>query len=272
MTQQTDNSEVQTTDSLITRLNNYINEEKLIKDLTSVQLSRIKLLDDYAEEVNISEKKDVIKSLLEENLLELTDSLVSRYLLGILALLDDIPQDLIHIRTLLEDLRKSAKWTIVDHIADRILKQDANNRFALRAKVESTERLKGKKELRPYLERLARIDRKNPDINKKYALSIFDEDPKKAIVYLKQAGETYARINDYKNLEEIWNLVITHDHHDMSFFERIERILVGNREKTRVAAYFVSLVEPYKNDENWGVVIIVLKKILEYEPTSPRDL
>jgi len=64
MTQQTDNSEVQTTDSLITRLNNYINEEKLIKDLTSVQLSRIKLLDDYAEEVNISEKKDVIKSLL----------------------------------------------------------------------------------------------------------------------------------------------------------------------------------------------------------------
>ncbi|MBI3396598.1 MAG: GreA/GreB family elongation factor, partial [Spirochaetia bacterium] len=60
------------------------------------------------------------------------------------------------------------------------------------------------------------------------------------------------------------------DHKDLAFFERIERILVGNREKTRAAAFLQSLVEPYRTEENWNAVITLLKKILEYEPLSTK--
>lgn len=258
----------ETRDALLTKLYAQINEEKVLKDLTSIQLSRIKLLDDLAEEIKSSGREKEIRPTLEENLAENPESLVSRYLLGLFDLAE--ATDLGQFRSLLEDFRKHAKWTIVDHIADLVLAQDENNRTALRAKVDSTERLKGKKELRPYLERLATVDRKNPDIVLKYALSILEEDKPRALTFLKQAGETYARIKDYRGLGEVWNLIVAHDHKDLPFFERIERTLVGNREKTRAAAYLTSLVEPYRTEENWSAVIVILKKILEYEPASTK--
>ncbi len=271
MSQQTVNSDVETKNPIREKVIAQLNEERLVKDASTVQLSKIKLLDDLTLEINESSIKEEIKNLLSENLKEHPTSLVSRYILGGLDLINDNSADgMAYFRSLIEDFRKSAKWTIVDHIADQILGIDDNNRTALRAKVESTERLKGKKELKPFLEKLAAIDRKNPDVGKKYALSILDEDKETALKYLKQAGEIYARQKDYKNLEEVWNIITSHDYEDLTYFERIERILVGNREKTRAAAYLVNLVEPHKLEENWPVVITLLKKILEYEPTSAK--
>ena len=272
MSQQTVDSEASTEkeDPILSKIYAQLNEEKLSGDFTSLQLNKFKPLDELTGEVVSAPNSDELISVLEENLGEVSNSLVSRYIVGLVGIQKGHLEKMVLLRTLLEDFRKAAKWTIVDHIADQILEHEPNNRIALRAKVESTERLKGKKELKPYLERLAAIDRKNPDIVKKYALSILEEDQDKALGFLKQAGETYARVKDYKNLEEVWNLVVNKGHEDLPFFERIERVLVGNREKTRVAAYFVTLLEPYRIEENWNAVITILKKILQYEPISTR--
>ncbi len=270
MSEQTLEPEVSTQDPVLTKLFAQLNEERLLKDISSVQLSRFKSMDDLMAEAKAAGREGELRNTLEENLSEHPDSLVSRYSLGCLALERQDRRGVSLLRGLLEEFRQHAKWTIVDHIADTILSVEEDNRIALRAKVESTERLKGKKELRPYLEKLAAIDRKNPDIVKKYALSILEEDRERAVKNLKQAGETYARIKDYPSLEEIWNLLVQHDHKDLPWFERIERILVGNREKTRVAAYLVNLLEPFRTEENWTAVIAILKKILEYEPGSTR--
>lgn len=263
-------SETEVRDPLTGKLIAQINEEKLVKDLSLIQLTKFKTLDELVQEIASSSNREELVKLLQENLKETPSSLVSRYALASLEYERDEVGASIHFKELLDSFSKSAKWTIVDHIADRILERDEKSRVALRAKVEATERLKGKKELKPYLERLAQIDRKNPDVVKKYALSILDEDPSQALNYLKQAAETYARLKDYRNLEEIWNIVVQHDYKDLNFFERLERIMVGNREKTRVAAYLVNLVEPHRAEENWPAVISILKKILDYEPTSSR--
>ena len=65
-------------------------------------------------------------------------------------------------------------------------------------------------------------------------------------------------------------LVIQHDAQDLSFFERIERILIGDRQKIWLASHLNYLLEPFKREENWDKVIHVLKKILHYEPYSSR--
>ena len=270
MSEQTLESEVKTQDAVLTKLFAQLNEERLLKDIASVQMSRFKSMDDLMAEAKAGGREAELRTALEENLTEHPDSLVSRYSIGCLAMERQDRRGVSLLRSLLEEFRQHAKWTVVDHIADRILAVEEDNRIALRAKVESTERLKGKKELKPYLEKLASIDRKNPDIVKKYALSILEEDRERAVKNLKMAGETYARIKDYPDLEEIWNLLVQHDHKDLPWFERIERILVGNREKTRVAAYLVSLLEPFRTEESWSAVIAILKKILEYEPGSTR--
>ncbi len=252
------------------RISAQINEERVFRELTSVQMSRIKLLDDLLAAVKDSPHRSEVLTILEENLQENPESIVSRYILGSVELSEERRDRTNYMRRLLSDFIGAAKWAIVDHIADAILEKDEKSRIALRAKVESSERLRGKKELRPFLERLAQIDRKNPDIARKYGLSLLEEDQEKALTYLKQAGETYARLKNYKELEAIWQLVVRYDHTDMLFFERIERIVAANREKTWIAAQFVSLVEPFRSEENWPKVIHILKKILYYEPESSR--
>ena len=272
MSQDTINSEAASKSQLQARVIAQINEERLIKDASSIQLSKFKLFDELAQEIlqaGASEQKEILE-ILAENLRENTGSVLSRYIPGILRILKSEEEGVNDLRGLLDEYSKSTKWTIVDHIADRILEFDDANRFALRAKVDSTERLRGKKELGPYLEKLATVDRKNPDIARKFAMSIIGEDPERAVEFLKPAGETYARIKDYKNLEEVWNLLVKYDYEDLPYFEKIERILVGNREKIRIAAYLVTLAEPYKLEENWPVVITLMKKILEYEPLSQK--
>ena len=272
MSQDTLNSEAANKNQLTAKVIAQINEERMMKDFSAVQLSKFKLLDELCQEIKDapeSERQEVLNTL-EENLNEAADSIVSRYMLGVLKASDENDDGPELLRTLLDAYSKAAKWTIVDHVADRILEVDEGNRFALRAKVESTERLRGKKELGPYLEKLATVDRKNPDIARKFALSILTEDTERALEFLKSACETYARIKDYRNLEDVWNLLVQHMYENLPFFERIERILVGNKEKTRIAAYLWTLAEPYKVEENWNVVITLMKKILEFDPQSQK--
>ncbi len=262
-------------ESLLEHIYSQFNEERLFKDLSSVQLDRILVLDELAKQIPASEEKDKLIEALQSHLEERPHSLASRYLLGLLSLQEHKEQNskekLRHsLNEVLEAFIAISKWPIVDHIADLLLSFYKDHRIALRAKVESVANLRGKKESRPYLERLAKIDRNNPEISKRYALLTIDEDKENALIYLKQAAETSARLRDYKKLTDIWLLMIQHDHKDLAFFERIERIVVGDRQKIWIATHLSYLVAPYRAEEHWDTVILLLKKILHYEPHSPR--
>ena len=179
--------------SLLVRINTQINEERMFKDLSGVQLSRILLLKGLAEQLLDSEEKDKkevleVLEVLENNLKGNPLSLVSQYILGFLGIQNKEQNTSVYLIRMLDSFVRLSKWPLVDHLADIILGVYEDHRSALRAKVESIGHIKGKKEARPFLEKLAKIDRKNPDIARKYALSILDEDREKALKYLKQAG------------------------------------------------------------------------------------
>ena len=260
----------ETKTSLIARIHHQINEERVFKDIANLQMSRFLLWKGLVENLTIPEQKQEVCSILENNLRDNSQSIVSRYILGSLDLQSKQLDENGHITGILESFVSLSKWPIVDHLADLLLACQPNHRMALRAKVESVGNLRGKKESRSFLEKLAKIDRKNPDFAKKYGLTILEEDRKKALLYLKQAGETYARLKNYKSLEDIWTLIIQHDHKDLAFFERIERIAVGDRQKFWVASHLGYLIEPFRNEENWNQAIHLLKKVLHYEPHSSR--
>ena len=65
-------------------------------------------------------------------------------------------------------------------------------------------------------------------------------------------------------------MIIQHGHKEFEFFERIERIVIGNRQKIWIATHLPYLVEPLRAEEDWDNVISILKKILHYEPNSSR--
>ena len=255
-------------DTLLSKIDAQLNEEKILKGLSSVQLSRIQILESIVDEAKTTNRVHEIANLFKDNLEENPTSLTSRYILGYFQLEESqIPEIL---QALVQEFTDIAKWTIVEHLADLLLKHDENNKIALCAKIDGTEQLKGKKKAQPYVEKLAKLDRKNPHILRKYAMFIMPDDLPTALTYLKQAGESYARMRDYKNLQEVWQLLVKNDHEDIGFFERIERLVSSQGDKLWIAANVSLLVDPFQQQKNWDRVIQLLKKVIGYEPTSTR--
>ncbi|PJZ64552.1 transcription elongation factor GreA [Leptospira wolffii] len=252
------------------KLTSLFNEEIYVRsDANSIPASKFKIYDDLIESFQSAGILDAAKGKLEEHLQDHPESISARYLLGILGLQKGSIDAATYFKNLLDSFKQASKWVIIEHITDNILKY-GEDRYALRFKAEALEKLKKNKELKPVLEKLAKQDRKNPEIAKKYALAILEENKERAVTYLKQAIETFAKTKDYIQFEEIWPIFVTNSYDDIQFVEKIERILLGHREKTRLAGYLYPLVEPFKITEDWDRVIYLLKKILDHEPVSNK--
>ncbi len=254
-----------------TQIDAQINNERVFRDINSIQLSNIQLMNKIMVDLNETspEERKKMLEIIEEHLEENRQSFFARYILGIIELQGKKKSNSALLE-LVGQCVKAAKWTVVDHISQIILDVDENNRIALRAKVDSMERLKSKTEIKPYLAKLAEIDRKNPEVLQKYANTIVDSEPEKALKLYKQAAEIYALLKDYIQLENLWELLVEKNNEDLAFFERIERIVVGNRDRLWMASQIIILLEPYRSSANWNVVIHLLKKVLQYEPNSTR--
>ncbi|HMV76477.1 MAG TPA: transcription elongation factor GreA [Leptospiraceae bacterium] len=252
------------------KLTALINEEIYVRvDAGNVPVTKFKIYDDLIQHYKQLGKLTEANQLMKEHLNDHQDSISSRYMMGIISLMQNKLEDSNHLKTLLEQLKGHGKWSIIEHVADQIL-LFGEQRMALKYKAEALEKQNKNKELKFVLEKLAKHDRKNPEIAKKYAMSIIDEDKPKAISFLKQAAESFARSKDYQNLEEIWPILISNNFEDLLFFERIERILLANRERTRLVVLLFPLMETYKNLEDYDKTIHFLKKILDNEPLSPK--
>ena len=258
------------TSSDLDKLTNLFNEEIYVRvDASSVPVTKFKILDDLIAHYKSIGKLDEANQKVEDHLKDHPESISARYLTGFISLIQNKIEDSNHLKSLLEQFRIHGKWTIIEYISDHIL-QFGEQRLALKFKAEALEKLNKNKELKLVLEKLAKHDRKNPEIAKKYALSILDEDKDKAIIFLKQAAESFARSKEYGQLEEIWAILTHHNFEDLPFFEKIERILLSAREKSRIVILFYPLMETYKQLEDHDKTILLLKKILDHEPLSQK--
>lgn len=255
------------------KLTSLFNEEIYIRmDAGSIPASKFKIYDDILEHYKATESLDDAKKTIDEHIAEHPDSISARYLLMMIYLINDSNslQETPQLKNLLEQFRNHGKWVIIEYITDNILKHDINNKVALRYKLEALEKLKKNKETKSVLEKLARIDRKNPEIQKKYGLSILEENKSEAVGYLKKAIEEFAKAKNFQSLEEIWPIIVQNNFEDIAFFEKIERQFLAHREKQRFATLLYPILEPFKSLEDWDRVILFLKKILDHEPTAQK--
>jgi len=224
------------------KLTNLFNEEIYTRmSVDNITVTKFKNYDDlvqtYVSLDKLTEANQVVKEYLELH----PESISARYVTGIISLIQEKIEDFSHLKSLLEQLKQSNKWVVVEYISDQIL-QYGEQRIALKSKAEALEKLHKNKELKVVLEKLAKNDRKNPEIAKKYGLIILEEDKGKAISYLKQAAESFARAKEYTQLEEIWEPLVVNNFEDIPFFERIERILLANKERARLGYLLPKLI------------------------------
>ena len=269
VSQQADGSQA-IDDSIEARIQGQFNEEKWTRiSSKDVTISRFKLLEDLLDEAVEKNNIEELSNLSQEQLKEYDASVAARYFLGMIALKQDSPEGVVHLKQLLDQFEESSKWAVVDFLSDKMLAV-SENRTILRAKANALEKLGKTKELIPVLEKLAKLDRKNPDIALKYADAILQDDLEKAIQYYKMASEAYAKNQQFEKLKSVWNKLVDLIPEDFNYYRKIERILGGHRQKDILADLFVQLTYHYIKQEDVDNIIMLSKKILDLNPNYSR--
>ncbi|MBS0618600.1 MAG: transcription elongation factor GreA, partial [Spirochaetes bacterium] len=257
-------------ESLEARIQSQFNEEKWTRlSAKDVSISRFKILEQIFDEVKRQNKQDLLRSESQAHLAEYDSSIAAHYFLGMMALEKNIPDEIVHLKTLLDQFQEASKWAVVDYLSEKMLAV-TKTRTILRARANALEKLGKHKEAIPVLEQLAVLDRKNPDIALKYADAIIGDDLEKGIQFYKQAAEAFARSLQFEKLKTTWNRLIELLPDDFNFYKKIERILSGHRQKEIIAELYVLLANYFIKKEDHDKVMLLSKKILEYNPGYVR--
>ncbi|MCS6984954.1 MAG: transcription elongation factor GreA [Leptospiraceae bacterium] len=263
-------SPTQAEQSIEQRIQTQFNEEKWTRiSAKDVSISRFKILDGLIEEAQKQNKLEYLRQVSIEHLQEYEPSVSARYFLGMVALLQNNPDEGIYLKQLLDQFQDHAKWAVVDVLTEKMLSY-TDNRTILRARATALEKLGKTKEAIPVLEKLARSDRKNPDIALKLADAIINDDIEKGITFYKQAAEAYAKSLQLDKLKVVWGKLIDLVPDDFAFYKRIERILASQRVKESIAELYQSLAMYYIKKDDLDRIIELSKKILEYNPNFVR--
>lgn len=258
------------TETLEARIQSQFNEEKWTRlSAKDVSISRFKILEQIFDEVKKQNKQDLLRGDSQTHLAEYDSSIAAHYFLGMMALEKNIPDEIIHLKTLLDQFQEASKWAVVDYLSEKMLAV-TKTRTILRARANALEKLGKHKEAIPVLEQLAVLDRKNPDVALKYADAIINEDLEKGLQFYKQAAEAFARNLQFEKLKQTWTRLIDLLPDDFNFYKKIERILSGHRQREMIAELYVLLANYFIKKEDHDKVMALSKKILEYNPSYVR--
>ncbi|MFN3603812.1 MAG: GreA/GreB family elongation factor [Leptonema sp. (in: bacteria)] len=269
------------TNKNIAKLNLLINEEKITRDFSSYQLSKVESYFQFGEEIfrlNNEEQSEILKILAEykqENPKTVLGRLIPPYVAFKKNLnYDPSEEELLFelIVSVLLDFQSSTRWSLIIYITDKILalfpqevEKLRNHPYitdVLRFKQDAVEKIQGKKETKSILKTILELDKKDADSSVKYAKLIHTEDPEEAGLFFKRAAEIYIKEKKIEKLEEIWKILTEEYYEDLKFFERIEKFLNTGKYYDFIIAYYPQLVEKYKEIEDWDTVISLLKKII----------
>lgn len=239
-----------------------------------IGISRFKILDDLFNRMVAEDVLEEAREICRENQDEHPDSITTTYLMGLIGYHMNLVEESLLLRKLIEIFIKTGKWAVVELLAEKILEYGESS-VALRALATSLERQGKNKEAIPVWEDLLKLDRFDADVAKKLAFGIIEDDPDKSIQYMKWSIEGFIKNGDFDEVTHLFNKLVSLSFDDMTFFDRIERLLVENRQEQLAASILKSLFQKYRDDENPDMAIEILKKILTYIPddsSARRDL
>ncbi len=262
-------------DKIVEKLDSLFKEELWGRiEPKDIGISKFKILDDLFNSVVTSDSIETTLDLCRKHLEEHEDSITAIYLIGLIGYHTDTIEDTLQLRKLVDLFIDNHKWAVVEILAEKILEYGESS-YALRALAVSLERLGRNREAIPVWEDLLKIDRFDAEVAKKLAYAIIDDDPEKSIQFMKMSIEGFIKNNQYDEVTSLWNKLINISRDDFAFFERIERILVDEKEIDLVASLLKTLLNKYRDEDNPEQSIEILKKILEYRPEdnhSRREL
>ncbi len=255
-------------ENLLKSVNELLNEEKWTRaTLNSYSVTNFKELDKIIIQVREDEIELEVKETCEEHLKHSKNSIIALYLSGVISLSKQLVDDS-NLVMLINIFSDNHKWNIVEFLCLRILEY-GENKFALRTLAECYENINEQDKKAEAWRRLIRVDYEEADIVKHLA-EIEDEagNLEEAVDYYKKALHRFVNKKMFSNVKEIWSKLIDYSPEDIDFFFRVEKKVGSTISEERAAMLLHSLFPVIKAQEDWETAIVIVKKILDYEPKN----
>ncbi|MBR6913171.1 MAG: transcription elongation factor GreA, partial [Treponema sp.] len=167
---------------------------------------------------------DEIKEICDEHLTHSKDSIVALYLSGILGIKKG-SLDYTALETLVDIFSNNHKEAVVESLCDAILKEDENNKFALRTQIECCKNEKSEKagEIWSLYERLVKADVEEANAAKLLALHYEETDPLKALDYYKKAILRFISQKNTTEVAVVWDKLVKGNPNDLEFFKLLQK-------------------------------------------------
>ncbi|MGL4368567.1 MAG: hypothetical protein ACRCUT_02670, partial [Spirochaetota bacterium] len=231
-------------------------------DPKDIGVSKFRILEDLLNGILAEGITAEVVDECRSHISEYPQSITARYLLGMIAYQTNLMDEKVYLKSLIELFLGSHKWAVAEHISQKVLEY-GENRFALKSLATCLERLSRNREAIPVWEELLKIDRFDSEVAKKLSFAIIDEDPAKSVYYMKLSVEAFIRNGEFDEVEGMWSKLIAAAWEDLSFFDRIERMLADVKRTDLAADMLKMLLKKYREADH-EQSIQLLKKILEY--------
>ncbi|MBR4374174.1 MAG: transcription elongation factor GreA [Treponema sp.] len=210
---------------------------------------------------------DEIKEICDEHLTHSKDSIVALYLSGILGIKKG-SLDYTALETLVDIFSNNHKEAIVESLCDAILKEDENNKFALRTQIECCKNEKSEKagEIWSLYERLVKADVEEANAAKLLALHYEETDPLKALDYYKKAILRFISQKNTTEVAVVWDKLVKGNPNDLEFFKLLQKKIAQHINADKSATLMMQLYQHYKDNEKWDTAIDILKINLDIDP------
>lgn len=256
------------TESLTDRIEEMLNEEKWTRaSLTGYTISNFHELDELLREAKEHDVQDAVQEICEDHLQVSRDSIIALYLAGTLTLGRRIVDDsnLVVLTNMFVD---SAKWNIVQYLCTGILAH-GENKFALRTLADAYAKTGDKEQQYEVWERLIKVDFEDADTARALAeKSEQESDLEGALSYYKKALHRYINRRQQSPLKQVWGKLIELQPDDLEGLMQIETRVARALGGDRAISLLEVLYPHYREAENWGASVAILKRILDHEPKN----
>jgi len=255
-------------DEIVKKVNELLNEEKWTRaTLNSYSINNFIDLDEMVNETVDQKARDEIREVCNEHLIHTKNSIIALYLSGILALNRQVIDDsnMVQLITIFSD---NHKWNIVEFLCKRIL-DFGENKSALRELSICYNHENEEEKKYAVWERLIKVDHEEADIVRQLAeMKEKEGNTDLAIEYYKRALHRYISKKLFNNVKDIWNKLLDLIPEETDFFFQIEKKVSKVHSPERATQLLESFYEKLKSMDNWDKSIIVLKRILTYDPKN----
>ncbi|MBR3814153.1 MAG: transcription elongation factor GreA [Spirochaetaceae bacterium] len=211
---------------------------------------------------------DEIKAACDEHLAHSKNSIIALYISGMLSLKKkDLDESA--LTTLVNIFVDNHKTNIVTYLCDAILKEDENNKFALRKLAECYKEDNNERIWEIYTS-IVKLDREEAEIAKLLAEKYEnDGDIETAVEYYKKALLRFVNKNLGNQIKEIWTKLVSLVPEEIYFFNLVQKEVAKSISKDKAALLLHELYNYYHDNQKWDTAIDILKTILSYDDKDP---